>query len=677
MDNPGEISGPKETYQQKLDEILSTSLTTENINTYADDALDKLTDLIDEIKNDPAHKWDFSINASTKEQEDEMFTKILGIDVNDALDGISKIGDNIKHIDKLLQNYRQEKEPRIYLPTRKLGHTAITAGSGDFSRNPLVPKTEVALFILEKEFNIDLNNQNEFQMNTGVNSSQMIRQVSYDFINLPTLHRAIASCDEIGNRTFIFNTNTFTNANISLDQIKDMSKQEIQDLLTNNPELGVDLIYSKKYPAHLTELIKDPTQALVKQIENDPDNIGQDKQYLKEIVAAPKGWVTATHFMRTHEGLVGYQRFHKIMQEKIQEKKITQKEYKDSAGRVQYFYNLNKLEEVFADHINTESVPDGWITPSEFCRQHSRVYQKTLEKRIAESNLTPKIYKDNSRGHRIREYYKEEDLEKLISDDKIPEGLITLGGFANKHDGIGREKLLKLIEANKLESREIKVRDATRAFYKIEDLERIVAPFINTEKAPEGYITVETFARDKGITREAVQRRTEEKGLVSKDYKNVSGKIVPHYKIEDLERICSDIINVGRATEDWTTLTSFVRSHGGISSSKFNKLVRASDSEPQALRKNNGHIELHYKTKDLKEILASFAEIEKAPEGWVTARSYIESHDNVTQNLFNKLLSENSVESKEYRDKIGHIRSHYKTEDLDKLVADYLNRNSQ
>ena len=255
VDNSGESlnqkeKNKKEKYQQKIDDILSVGLTAENIDIYSDNALEGLTSLIDEIKNDSSYKWDFTLNLSTREQENEMFRRILGIDVDNVLEGIIRIGDDIKHLGSVVNNHRQDREQKTYVPTEKLGFIAIVANGGDFSRAPIVPKAKTTLFLLENDFGVDLNNEKEFQMFTGVNSENMMRQVSYDIINLPLLNRAILSCDEIGNRTFIFDTGKFEEKDISLDNIKNMTKQEILKLLDNNSDMYFillnEFIFSKQ-----------------------------------------------------------------------------------------------------------------------------------------------------------------------------------------------------------------------------------------------------------------------------------------------------------------------------------------------------------------------------------------------------------------------------------------------
>jgi hypothetical protein len=105
-------------------------------------------------------------------------------------------------------------------------------------------------------------------------------------------------------------------------------------------------------------------------------------------------------------------------------------------------------------------------------------------------------------------------------------------------------------------------------------------------------------------------------------------------------------------------------------------MVKDSNLNSQEFKVNTGGIKSHYKTEDLEKVLADFTKVEKAPEGWTTILNYLKNHNNFSARILNQLVNESAITSQEYRDKMGHIRSHYKTEDLDKLVADHKNKNN-
>ena len=78
MQKPGEIKESEHDYQAKLNNILSTPLTAENIDSYADDAIDSTIELINDIIVDPHYKWDITLAENKKETEDNL-VKIVGI----------------------------------------------------------------------------------------------------------------------------------------------------------------------------------------------------------------------------------------------------------------------------------------------------------------------------------------------------------------------------------------------------------------------------------------------------------------------------------------------------------------------------------------------------------------------------------------------------------------------
>src|SRR3989344_4238345 len=88
----------KETFKQRLDAILYKQLTVENIETFANDALDEAVklseDILKEYKNNP-NVCARPTTLSPREQEDEAFM-ILGLEnINEILERINKVKDSI------------------------------------------------------------------------------------------------------------------------------------------------------------------------------------------------------------------------------------------------------------------------------------------------------------------------------------------------------------------------------------------------------------------------------------------------------------------------------------------------------------------------------------------------------------------------------------------------------
>ena len=680
MKNPGENLNKKEKYQQQLNNILSVDLTAENINTYSDDALNSLIGLIDEVKNDPACKWDFSLNVSAKEQEDKTLRQVLGVDVGHILESISRIGDDIKHLDDIIDDCRQHEEQMTYIPSDKLGYAAIVANGGDFSMAPIVPKTKVALFVLENDFGINLDNEEEFQMSTGINTEDMMRQVSYDIINLPTLNRAIASCDETGNVTFIFNTSVLTENNLSIDDIKKMTKQEIKDLLAKSPALGATLIYSKNYPSNLAKLIEKPITELEKQIEDNPDQFSQGRKYLKEVMKAPDGWTTMGTFEKAYG--ISHQTLIKLVEGAGS---IESREYKmrGRGGKVCQHYKEEDLKELASSLLNTEKAPDGWTTPSVFARKHG-IHPNTINRTIeGAGNIESREYKMGGRGGKVCRHYKEEDLNRLVSPllytEKVPDGWTTITAFAEKY-GISDRTISKIIKnAGDIESREFKKQGKVCQHYKEEDLKELASSLLNTEKAPDGWTTPSVFARKHGIHPNTINRIVEGAGdIESRKFKDRAGKVGVHYKEEDLKELASSLLNTEEAPDGWITMGAFEKSHK-IDHDTLGKLVEGAgniESREYKMRGRGGKVYMYYKEEDLKELASSLLNTEKAPDGWTTMNAFEKSHKITHDTLVKLIDGAGNIESKEYKNKTGQgaqIYLHYREEDLEKLIEPFVN----
>jgi len=670
MNAPGENSGQKGKYQQELDNILSTGLTAENINTYSDDAIDRLADLIDEIKNDSAYKWDFSLNASSKEQEDEMFNQILGIDVSSALDGIAKIGEDIGHLESIIQKQRQNNQDQtVYIPADRLGYTAMVASNGDFTKSPIVPKTKVALFILENDFGVNLDNEDEFQISTGINTESMMRQVSYDIINLPLLNRAIASCDEIGNRTFVFDTGLLAERGFSLDDIKNMTKQEIQDLLAKDTELGASLFYSKNYPAHLAKLIKEPKNTLAKQIEDNPDQFGQKKQYLKEAANAPEGWVTVSNYVGKHGGIDI-----KTLRKLISDSNLEAKDFKVQNHGVYPHYKEDDLKKIVGPRLNAEMAPEGWVTIKSFAKSRGGISRTTLGNLVLKSNIESKEYKTDM--GKLYSHYKKDDLEKIykafLDSKKTPEGWVTIQSFADSHEGISFATLNKLIQKNNIESRELRVEQGRKAqHYREKDLEKLASSLLNSEKAPEGWVTIRSFADShKGIGPATLAKLARKSNIESREFRIEHGNRYQHYKKEDLEKLASPLLNSEKAPEGWVTLLGFIEKHGEISHKQLTKLIKDNNIESREFKIEGGARFQHYREEDLKKIADPLLNTEWAPEGWITIKGFVDDHKGIGYESLAELVQKNNIESREYRVERGMRHKHYKEEDLQRIISE-------
>ena len=76
--------------------------------------------------------------------------------------------------------------------------------------------------------------------------------------------------------------------------------------------------------------------------------------------------------------------------------------------------------------------------------------------------------------------------------------------------------------------------------YREEDLENLVGDFLNVEKVPDGWVTIKGFAKTHEVDGRTVAKYVKASNLEAKEFKDVTGRVGLHYREEDLKRILSE-----------------------------------------------------------------------------------------------------------------------------------------
>ena len=659
MQNPGEKNNSSESiYRQKLDEILSTELTTENINTYADDAINQLVELIDEVKDNPLLEWNLDPSLSPKDREDAMLREVLGgIDVGEVLDYIESVGNDIHDLDAIIAKGRANQEQTVYVPTDRLGYAAIVAGSGDFAEKELLPKAKTALFILQNDFGVDLNNPEEFRMSTGIITDDMMRKTSYDVIEAPALERAIFSCDELGNRTFVFNTTKLDERNITIDQLKNFTKQQLLELLEKNPELGVSFTYGKKYPERLSAFIDSPEN---KQETEALKEAEQRRQYLKKVESVPDGYITMNGYAKAHK--IDYSTIRHMIEKNSD---LKPKQFKGDHGQLFDHYKVEDLDRLFSEFLRIPPAPDDYITITGYAKAHNRSKTTIMHILRESSNLKPERFKDKS--GRISDHYRVEDLDRLFPEPipATPDGYITMSSYAKMRNIPKTTVQRRIGKSSNLKSEQFKDdRGQMRDCYKVEDLDRL---FSESLPAPEGYTTIYNYAKVRKIGYLTIQQMIEGKSdLKPERFNDHFSRMRDHYKVEDLDKLFPDS---PPTPEGYVTMAGYARIRNISETTIRNMLKENGNLKPEQF-KYRGQMRNHYKVEDLDKTFAEFLKVPPVPEGYTTMFHYAAAHQKDPKTLRRYILEKSDLRPEQFRDNQGVRHDYYKIEDLDRLVAE-------
>ncbi len=258
---------PEQEFKAELDEIISTPLTPENINTYATGALDQLINLAENVTNSYGHLPTISFETD-KQTETAAFGFFKIGDVEAVLDHISEKAVEIDGLDDIIA--QASTTDRVIIPTDPSG--AIMPGEGSAPEKQTVPRLKTLLFILSNEFNIDLKDKSQVELLVGKVEAGMVRDESYTAVEAKAIDRTVLVCDERGNATYVFDAKKLIALGLAGDSITQLRKSGLNALLEQHPEVGRRIIYSTNFVPHVVKALYEPHN---KSISPGDDKTGQ------------------------------------------------------------------------------------------------------------------------------------------------------------------------------------------------------------------------------------------------------------------------------------------------------------------------------------------------------------------------------------------------------------------
>ncbi len=255
---PKYLESLKQTFKQRKDAIWNKRLTVENIETFADDALNdavKLTqDILKEYRSNPnVHARPTTLPES--EQENEAFEIFNLPNINDILDQISAVKDQTDSLKKYLEENVEFADTVITPPQENLP-PSIHAGSGTFEKKKLLPRLLTLMYILEHDFEITPTREN-VKIVEGVVTKDMMRKTPYVRIEIPELSRAVYICDEEGNVSYIFDSEKLAVAGLKLEEIDLDDKRDKDSLIAHHPGIGIRIRQTPNWVTEVSNVLRE------------------------------------------------------------------------------------------------------------------------------------------------------------------------------------------------------------------------------------------------------------------------------------------------------------------------------------------------------------------------------------------------------------------------------------
>lgn len=244
-------------FQKQIDAITDRSLSPENIDSYADEALEDLVEVVRNVTAAYAHEPTI-VHETGADQEHAAFSYFgMNADQIEAtLDHVADLSEEIAALDDFIKTHANNGSNVVTPPSAM--ERAVIAGSGLFEEKAQIPRLKTVLLLLKHQFGIDLEDEAQICIIPGKVTSDMMRQTPYNLIDLPVLDRMIDVCDEKENKTFVFDRVRILALSLDADLVAQMSKKELDSLIAEDPTIGRGVVYHETtYVDRINDLLND------------------------------------------------------------------------------------------------------------------------------------------------------------------------------------------------------------------------------------------------------------------------------------------------------------------------------------------------------------------------------------------------------------------------------------
>ncbi len=260
----------------RLDEILATQISPENVNTYLDDALNRVVALVQDAATQYRSEHP-DITLVGKELEDSAFREFDLKAIDEILPHIQKKKDEMDEIRGWMKTHIQYI-PGMIVPPEGPGPRA-PAGGGGLEKPGVKNRLQTLLYILKTD-GLDLES---IALTEGSVRENMWRRESYIDVSVPSLKRIVLVCDEENNASYFFDTDKLNEiaAQGGNPLVLTMTKPELRELIKTYPGIGYPLVYTHKWIENVRALLYDPIP--VQDEERSPIAAGEHRVSTAEL----------------------------------------------------------------------------------------------------------------------------------------------------------------------------------------------------------------------------------------------------------------------------------------------------------------------------------------------------------------------------------------------------------
>ena len=261
-----ELGAQKETFKNRLSKAIDNPLTLENTDTYVDDALGAVINLVEGVVTEydaqPGAEWQQLGEANGKEHEDAALEYFGLEDVEAILRHLEDKASQFAVIDGVIAQANEASD--VFVPPDSTPVLQATGSGTGIEKKGRQPKLENLLFVLMNDFGIDPDDPEAVSIVRGIVNLNMMREEPYYQVTVPGIDKVILVCQEYGNATFVFNgewvceqvSANRSSKDESARPLTDYTKEELSKLIKDNPGQGARIMATKNFTANLANALE-------------------------------------------------------------------------------------------------------------------------------------------------------------------------------------------------------------------------------------------------------------------------------------------------------------------------------------------------------------------------------------------------------------------------------------
>ncbi len=258
----------KEEFSKDIDSIINKTLTPDNVENFAGDALREAVDLSDkmqkEYKENPNFNKDERILEDGAQIEDFVCEELSIMNIGNLLDSINKVKGIIDGIKTNIEQYKNLSS-NIITPTDKGQISKKRTGEKPLKEKKHFERLFVLVYILEKDYGLKIND--DYSIVESKMEGNTVRQEPYYRIFIESLNRIVYICDEEGNVSYVFDSQKIAESGIDLGKLDNMTKEEKNRLISENENAGIAIQYSPRWRSIISGLLKPDTKISDKKLK--------------------------------------------------------------------------------------------------------------------------------------------------------------------------------------------------------------------------------------------------------------------------------------------------------------------------------------------------------------------------------------------------------------------------